>query len=674
MTRLRMLTAWVAACLILGSAAEGQTRRAMTLVDLLEVPRLSDPQLSPDGRQVLYVLAEADWKANRTIGHIWRADADGGNTVQLTQGEAEETSPRWSPDGALVAFLAARGVADTTQIHLLSNRGGEASELTDHPTAVSSIEWSPDGNAIYFLAADEKSAEEKAREVEKDDVYAFEENFQQRHLWTVAVATGATKRVTAGDYSIIDYDLSRDGKRIALHRAPNPVLEYRDASEVWVMGADGSDPRRLTRNDVPEAGAQVSPDGSRVLFLSRANERFEKYHNSNVFLVPAGGGPATVLAPDLPHEFSDAAWSVDGNAVFAVVNMGVHSELFRLDAATGEAEQLTAGRHSIGSWNLEAEAGRHVLTLRQPDNPGDVWLLGTGAGSTPARVTRVFDYLRDDFRLPRQEKAEWTGADGVTVEGLLFYPLDYEEGRRYPLVIQTHGGPQASDKFGFGAPRNSIQVLAALGYVVLQPNYRGSTGYGDAFLRDMVGGYFKNAHLDVIAGADHLIAAGLVDGERMAKMGWSGGGHMTNKVITYTNRFKAAASGAGAANWISMYAQSDTRSQRTPWFGGTPWQVDAPTDLYWEHSPLKHVSNVTTPTIFLVGEDDLRVPMPQSVEMHRALKSLDVPTHLYVAPREGHGWRELRHQLFKMNVEVDWFERHVTGRPYVWEPAPADGE
>ena len=674
MMMMRTLTALPVACLILGGTADGQTRRAMTLVDLLEVPRLSDPRLSPDGRELLYVLAEADWEANRAISHIWRADADGGNTMQLTRSEEGETSPRWSPDGDLVAFLTARGTADTTQIHVMSNRGGEARQLTDHPTAVSTITWSPDGSTIHFLAADEMSSEEQTREVEKNDVYAFEENFQQRHLWTVTVSTGATTRVTEGDYSVLAYDLSRDGTQIALHRGPNPVLEYRDASEVWVIGADGRDPRRLTRNEVPESGAQVSPDGSQVLFLSRSNERFEKYYNSNVFLVPADGGPARILAPDLPHELSDAAWSVDGNSVFAIVNMGVHSELFRLDAATGEVEQLTDGRHSIGSWNLETAAGRHVLTLREPDNPGDVWLLGTGTGGTPTRATRVFDYLSDDFRLPRQEKVQWTGADGVTVEGLLFHPLDYEDGRRYPLVIQTHGGPQASDKFGFGASRNSIQVLAALGYIVLQPNYRGSTGYGDAFLRDMVGGYFTNAHLDVIAGADHLIAAGLVDGERMAKMGWSGGGHMTNKVITYTNRFKAAASGAGAANWISMYAQSDTRSQRTPWFGGTPWQVDAPTDLYWEHSPLRYVSNVTTPTIFLVGEDDLRVPMPQSVEMHRALKSLDVPTHLYVAPREGHGWRELRHQLFKMNVELDWFERHVTGRPYVWERAPAKGE
>ena len=674
MTRLRILTALPLAWLILGGAAEGQARRAMTLVDLLDVPRLSDPRLSPDGRQVLYELAVADWEANRAISHIWRADADGGNTVQLTRGEDGETSPRWSPDGDRVAFIARRGTADTAQIHVLRNQGGEARPLTDHPTAVSRIAWSSDGNRIYFLAFDEKPAAQQAREDEKDDVYAFEEDFQQQHLWTVTVSTGVTTRVTEGDYSVLSYDLSRDGTRIAVHRGPNPVLEHRDASEVWVMRADGSDPRRLTANGVPESGARVSPDGSQVLFLARANERFEKYYNSNVFLVPSGGGPARILAPDLPYEFSAAAWSVDGGAVFAVVNMGVHSELFRLDAATGEVDQLTDGRHSIGSWAIAAAADRHVFTLREPDNPGDVWLMGTGADPTPTRVTRVFDYLSDDFRLPWQERARWTGTDGVAVEGLLFYPLDYEIGRRYPLVIQTHGGPQASDKFGFAASRNYVPVLTALGYVVLQPNYRGSTGYGDAFLRDMVGGYFTNAHLDVIAGADHLIAAGLVDGERMAKMGWSGGGHMTNKVITYTNRFRAAASGAGAANWISMYAQSDTRSQRTPWFGGTPWQVDAPTDLYWEHSPLKHVSKVTTPTIFLVGEDDLRVPMPQSVEMHRALKSLDVPTHLYVAPREGHGWRELRHQLFKMNVELDWFERHVTGRSYAWERAPAEGE
>ena len=197
---------------------------------------------------------------------------------------------------------------------------------------------------------------------------------------------------------------------------------------------------------------------------------------------------------------------------------------------------------------------------------------------------------------------------------------------------------------------------------MLQVNPRGVAGYGDAYLRDMVGHYFKNAHLDVLAGIDHLIKIGIADPDRLIKMGWSAGGTMTNKLITFTDRFKAASSGAGVVNFISLYAQSDVRYYRTPWFGGTPWQKEAPTELYWEHSPLKDIAKVKTPTLILVGESDVRVPMPQSVELYRALKSNGVPTRMYVAPREPHGWRELRHQLFKMNVELDWFERHALGR------------
>ena len=183
------------------------------------------------------------------------------------------------------------------------------------------------------------------------------------------------------------------------------------------------------------------------------------------------------------------------------------------------------------------------------------------------QVTHVFDELLARHELPRVEVMVWKGDDGVDIEGLLHYPLDYQAGTRYPLVVQTHGGPASSDKFGFFRSSNYEPVLTSLGYFVFKPNYRGSTGYGDAFLRDMVGHYFRQAHKDVMAGVDALIERGLVDGDRMAKMGWSAGGHMTNKIITYTDRFKAASSGAGAINWISMYGQSDTRTYRTPWFG-----------------------------------------------------------------------------------------------------------
>jgi dipeptidyl aminopeptidase/acylaminoacyl peptidase len=260
----------------------------------------------------------------------------------------------------------------------------------------------------------------------------------------------------------------------------------------------------------------------------------------------------------------------------------------------------------------------------------------------------------------------------VTIEGLVTYPVGYQADRKYPLAVMTHGGPQAADKYSIGSMAYEIQVLAGKGYVSLQPNYRGSTGYGDAFLRDMVGHYFQNAHLDVMAGVDELIRRGVADPDRMVKMGWSAGGHMTNKIITFTDRFKAASTGAGVAQWMSMYAQSDIRAFRTPWFGGTPWQQNAPIEAYWNNSPLKDVANVKTPTLFFVGEKDPRVPMPQSLEMYRALKSNGVPTHLYVAPREPHGWGELRHQLSKLNAEIEWFEKYATKRPFTPERAPGE--
>jgi dipeptidyl aminopeptidase/acylaminoacyl peptidase len=647
--------------------------RPMTLIDLMNVPEVSDPQLSPDGKQVLFVKSEADWKADRRISHIWKIDADGSGLLQMTRGADGENSPRWSPDGISIAFIAKRGTEPeaAAQILLIPNGGGEARPLTAHSTAVRNISWLPDGSAIYFLAADPKTEEQKAREKAKDDVFMFDENYQQQHLWLVNSGNGAEHRITTGDYTVASYELSRDGRKIAMHRAPTPNLGDGELGEVWITDADGANAKQITRNRVWETDASLSPDASKVLFLAEANDKLDTYYNRKLFIAPAGGGNARVLMPDLPYEVNRAFWSKDGKSIYFLANMGVHAELFEVGAGGGTPRQLTNGKHSIAAWTFSAGPNAHIFTSTESMRPGEAWVLGSGNGSAPRKVTAVYDYLARDYLLPRQERIEWKGADGVTVEGLLYYPADYKEGQRCPLAVQTHGGPQSSDKFGFGGMQNYVPVLAAKGYAVLQPNYRGSTGYGDDFLRDMIGHYFKNAHLDVLAGVDHLIKMGVADPDRLVKMGWSGGGHMTNKIITATNRFKAAASGAGAADWISMYAQSDIRSFRTPWFGGTPWQKDAPISVYWENSPLKDVWKVTTPTIFLVGANDPRVPQPQSVEMYRALKSNGVPTHLYIAPREPHGWAELRHVLFKMNVELAWFEKYAMHREYTWErPAP----
>jgi dipeptidyl aminopeptidase/acylaminoacyl peptidase len=671
---IRRLSIAVVVLLLAGAAVGGaQTKRRLTFVDLLNVPQLRDPQLSPDGREVLYTLAEADWQADRRIRHIWRVDAGGTNPLQLTRGARGEDEPRWSPDGRTIAFVATRGEAagdPQAQIFLISADGGEARALTHHATSVSRISWAPDGRSIYFIAPEAKTDAEKARATLKDDVFAFDENYQQDHLWMVSVAEGQERQITAGNDSVLEYAVSRDGSHLVMERAPDPLYGDADQGEVWVMRADGSDPVRLTRNTVPEGNVELSPDNSQVLFIAQANQQFDFYYNGRIFLEPASGGPVRVLTADLPYEIDAATWSKDGQSVIFVANMGVHSEIFRQDLAGGAPKQLTDGAHAIGGLSYRPALDRLLFTVSEAENPGDVWAMAD-AGGAPARVTHVFDYLSRDFDLAREEKVSWKGADGTTVEGLLFYPVGYRAGQRYPLVVETHGGPQASDKFGFGSTTYYPQGLAAQGYVVFQPNYRGSTGYGDAFLRDMVGHYFQNAHLDVMAGVDALIARGLVDPSEMVASGWSAGGHMTDKLITFTDRFKAAASGAGAADWQSMYAQSDVRFYRTPWFGGTPWQKDAPIAAYWDNSPLKFVSNVKTPTIFFVGQMDPRVPMPQSVEMYRGVRSQGVPTHLYVAPREPHGWQELRHELFKMNAEFAWFEKYARGRTFAWEQAPA---
>jgi len=413
------------------------------------------------------------------------------------------------------------------------------------------------------------------------------------------------------------------------------------------------------------------------LFLAGMNTRFEPYYEANLFMVPADGrGEPSAVFPDGSHSFERATWSADGRSVVAVINLGLRSEVFQVDPGTRSLKQLTEGRHTIPptpalAFSYEPRAGKAVFQLDEPNRYGDIWVLAL-TGAPAARVTGLFDDFERKFYVPRQERVEWKSADGATIDGLLIYPINYDPAKRYPLVVQMHGGPQEADHYGAGVDTafNYFPVLAGKGYAVLRPNYRGSIGYGNAFMRDLVGGYFRNQHLDVMAGVDAMIQKGIADPDRLVAMGWSAGGTLTNKLITFTNRFKAASAGAGVSNWISMYAQSDVRANRTMIFGGTPWQKDAPIDVFWGTSPLKDVANAKTPTLFFVGENDTRVGPPQSVEMYRALKSNNVPTHLYIGPGEPHQWGGTRHLIFKGNAELEWFEKYVTGRAYTWEKAP----
>jgi dipeptidyl aminopeptidase/acylaminoacyl peptidase len=642
------------------------TKKVMSIIDFLNIPGVSNPALSPDGSDLVYVLSESDWESNRQVPHLWRVNLNGEDPRQITYGEKGERSPAWSPDGKHISFLAQRGDSEGNQLFVMRADGGEGRQLSDHPTSLSSYAWAPDGQYIYFLASDTLSAEKEAALKKNDDVYAYDENYTQRHLWRINVESGAEERLTEGDFTIADYDLSEDGQTLVVHRAPNPLYDNYSDSEVWIMKVDGSEAVQLTDNKVGESSAILSPDGSQVAFVAFANEDFDFYYNDKLFLMNAdGSGQAVVPMKAFSGEVNGAEWSADGQSIFFTANIGTAVQLFEYDLASQKWNQITEGEFSLGNWRYYPKLDKHLMSVAHAKSPGELFHWENGA---PKQITHHYDYLYDTFQLPTQQVISWKGVDGVTVEGVLYLPYNYQEGTRLPLVVQTHGGPASSDKYGMSRSFTRYNaVLTGKGYAVLQPNYRGSTGYGDDFLRDMVGGYFRQSHLDVMAGVDHLIEEGIADADRLVKMGWSAGGHMTNKIVTFTDRFKAASSGAGAVNWMGMYAQSDVRTYRTPWFGGTPWQKDAPIDVYWDNSPLKDIHKVTTPTLVVVGESDPRVPLPQSVEMYRAMRSNGVPTHLYVAPREPHGWQELRHRLFKINVELEWFAKYALEKEYEWE-------
>jgi dipeptidyl aminopeptidase/acylaminoacyl peptidase len=661
-----LVLGWTA--LLSGGSAQAQNRRPFTLVGLAELSRLFAPQLSPDGKTLAYFVSTTDWKANRLVFHLVRQPAAGGAPQQLTFSDGgDQPVVRWSPDGKTLLFGRAG------QFMLMPADGGEARALTSHSTSVASPTWSPDGTLVYFTASDPRTSEERERDRLRDDVYAFDENFKLRQLWKIVVSTGAETQITTGQLTVNEYRLSQDGRRIAVQRAPTPYDDDAHRGELWVMDASGENARAVTSNAIEERFIDISPDNSQLLFVAETNERFEPYYPPTIFVVPATGGTPRAILSDFRYAIDQALWAPDGRSIIASVNMGVHSELFEIDARSGRTRQLTDGAHFVPlGWSVARGAGTIVFQLDEPTRFGDVWTLPLAASSAPTRVTGLFDELERDVALPRQEKVEWKGADGASIEGILFYPIGYEPGRRYPLVVQLHAGPMESDKFGAGPGLllNYFPVLTAKGYAVLRPNYRGSAGYGAAFLRDVNNGYFHNMATDVLAGVDQLVKTGVVDPDRLIVMGVSAGGTLTQKLVTMTDRFKAASASAGVANWTSLWGQTDNTAFRITYFGGTPWQKNAPIDQFWANSPLKDVANVKTPTLLFAGENDVRVPLAQALEMFRALKSHNVPTHLYVGPREGHQWTDPRHLVFKANAELEWFSKYVGGGAYVWEKAP----
>jgi dipeptidyl aminopeptidase/acylaminoacyl peptidase len=642
-----------------------EEKKAMTFVDVIDLKRVSGPRLSPDGTQVLFAQSSADWKRNSSISQIWRMNIDGTDIVQMTSSKDGERNGIWSPDGKYISFVTRRG-EEQSQIYLLHNRGGEAIKLTGHKTSIQSYHWSPCSKKIYFIAGDPLTEEEEKKKKEKDDVFIFEHNYKFAHLWKFDVETKEEKRLTEGEFTILDFSISRDGSKMLYAAAPTPLYDDTLFSEIWIMDLTDGSKKQITQNQIPEGDISLSPDNSQILFVAETGPEFKDfYYQSNMYLVPAEGGTPKALIPNFTYEVYDSEWSADGKSIYFTANMGVHCEIFALRLKEKKLKQITDGKHSIYNFDYNPKMETMVYTINSPQSPAAYWKMDMKKGS--AQMFHDPYHELKKFDLASFESIRWKSTDGKEVEGLLIYPVGYEKGKRYPLLAHTHGGPMASDKFMFDG---YAHARAGRGYAILKPNYRGSTGYGNEVLRDMVGHYFLHAGDDVISGVDYLVKKGIADPDKLGTLGWSAGGHMTNWLVTQTDMFKAASSGAGASNWISMYAQSDVRIYRTPWFLGNPWQKNAPLEAFREHSPIFYVHQAKTPTLILCGENDRRVPLPQSIEMYRGLKANGVPTELAIFPRSGHGPRELRHMLFKMNKEFQWLEKYITGRDFEFEKPP----
>ena len=625
-------------------------------VEFLELPRVASVSASHDGRYLSYVLSAPDWAEDETVEtlRILRCGDDGcARTALNNLPESPETEAIWRPRSHQFVVVAEVEEEGGDQIHFFDPETGEASQVTNHPGGVRQVSWLPDGSALIY-ESDAEAEDDAANEWSIEPFGSADADA----LYRVDMTSGETSVVFASAGLIEGYSLSENGRYLIVRQRFDPVAEDRDAAELWRIDLRSGESRQLTDNRIRENGARLAPDGETFAYIASVNAGGEPYYEDNLFVQAVGEEAPRLLFPHEPLEVQDFEWDRSGESMWVVGNSGLRSQLYRVRVRDGALTQVTFGDHSLSDWTYDSESGRHFGRFANEHSPGEIHEIDPRTGVLRQR-SAIYSTALSGVTLPKQRAFTWSAADGQKLEGLLVYPVGYQTGQRYPLVTITHGGPRSSAQFGSWNASRYVPVLAGQGYAVFLPNHRGGTGYGDAFMRAMVGNYFRNAHTDVLSGVDALVANEIADADRLIKMGWSAGGHMTNRLITMTHRFVAASSGAGVADWVSLFGESDRRSGRIPWFGGTPWQENAPLPSYRSQSPVFDAWKVRTPTLFWSGGDDERVPPTQAILMFRAVRDTGTPTALYLGKGEPHNFRQPSHKLFKINRELAWYAEHL---------------
>jgi dipeptidyl aminopeptidase/acylaminoacyl peptidase len=648
--------------------AEQNNDKLLAKETFMEMESIGSPNISPDGRHILFTRRWVDKMNDHFRSNLWIVDVLGKRVRELTHGNWRDFSPVWSPDGKKIAFLSDRD--KTTQIHVLWLDTREVAQLTHLERAPSNLRWSPDGRMLaftLFIPDTKPILSVKLPPKPKGAKWAKSATIIDRlswrrdgrgpipkgysHIFVIDAELGGTPRqVTAEDYSHSDPQWSVDGKKIHFSAVRKPEAEYQwGDSEIYSVNLDTLEIKSLTDRKGPDRGARISPDGKWIAYTGYDEKKYTR-HLSNLYLMDINGEKKRLLAGDLPNSPNTITWAPDGSGIYYLMAekgvCNVHSV-----STGGKIKGITEGVHYLSGLSI-AKNGQVATTLTPFYRPG---YLVTFNLEKPKEIKKLVDVNEDvlaNVKLGEVEELWFKSHDGLDLQGWLIKPPEFDPNKKYPMILYIHGGPWAMYSVRFSW---AWQNFAANGYAVLYMNPRGSTGYGQDFVNGIQYSYPGKDFDDLMAGVDEAVSKGFIDTKNLYVCGGSGGGVLTAWIVGHTDRFRAAVSMRPVINWHSFVGTTDGSSWYRQ-FKKYPWEDPVE---YAVRSPLHYVKNVTTPTMVMTGEADLRTPMGQSEEYYRALKMLKKDTLLVRVPDEYHGWRRPSHRLLQQLYLIAWFEKYM---------------
>ncbi len=660
----RMLFAALA--LVASVSVSAQARRPLEPDDIFELKTVADPRISPDGAWIAYTVTTLDRKEDAADTDIYMVSTSGGDPIRLTTSKKPETSPRWSPDGRYLAFLSARD-GKKAQVYLLDRRGGEAQQLTDYKTGASAIAWSPDGSKLALLVTDPDPNEPNPDADEKDkqprphvitrlqfmrdgDGYL---NDIKRHIHVFDVATKTDVQLTTDKFDDGAPVWSPDGKLIAFsaNRTDNP--DANDNSDIFVIEpVKGAAPRRLTTYSGADASPVFSPDGNAIAYIQNGDSKDIWYATNNVAIVPVSGGEPKILTTGLDRNVRSLRFTPGGENIQFLLETGGNVHLAQVPAAGGRIVRTIEGEREIAAYDI-AKTGDLAILLSTPDTPNEVFVSKAAPAGEPVRLTHVNDAFLSKIDLGRVERFKAKSADGTMIDAFLTRPPRSAAGSgKLPTILRIHGGPVAQFSTGFEL---EWQMLAAQGFAVVAANPRGSSGYGRDFSRAIWADWGNKDYDDVMAAVDAAIAMGVADPDRLGVGGWSYGGILTDHVISKTNRFKAAISGASEFNYLANYGTDHYQRQ---WEAelGLPWQN---AQAWMRISPFFRLDRIVTPTLVMGGDADMNVPILGGEQLYQGLKRLGRDTELVIYPGETHSIRRPSFQKDRYERYIAWYAKYL---------------